>query len=86
MFFSAEDSFEYTLKRRLRKNGANLANIISIDIADERFQDIKFNSIFLERLIEKHRPALCIFDPIQAFVPPDIRMGDRNAMRSCMAY
>ena len=85
MFFSAEDSFEYTLKRRLRKNGANLANIISIDIADERFQDIKFNSIFLERLIEKHRPALCIFDPIQAFVPPDIRMGDRNAMRSCMA-
>lgn len=85
MFFSAEDSFEYTLKRRLRKNGANLANIFSIDIADERFQDIKFNSIFLERLIEKHRPALCIFDPIQAFVPPDIRMGDRNAMRSCMA-
>ena len=85
MFFSAEDSFEYTLKRRLRKNGANLANIFSIDIADDRFQDIKFNSVFLERLIEKHRPALCIFDPIQAFVPPDIRMGDRNAMRSCMA-
>lgn len=85
MFFSAEDSFEYTLKRRLRKNGANLANIFSIDIADERFQDIKFNGRFLERLIEKHRPALCIFDPIQAFVPPDIRMGDRNAMRSCLA-
>lgn len=85
MFFSAEDSFEYTLKRRLRKNGANLANIFSIDIADDRFQDIKFNSHFLERLIEKHRPALCIFDPIQAFVPPDIRMGDRNAMRSCMS-
>lgn len=85
MFFSAEDSFEYTLKRRLRKNGANLANIFSIDIADERFQDIKFNSRFLERLIEKHRPALCIFDPIQAFVPPDIRMGDRNAMRSCLS-
>ncbi len=85
MFFSAEDSFEYTLKRRLRKNGANLANIVSIDIADERFQEIKFNSGFLEQLLEKHRPVLCIFDPIQAFVPPDIRMGDRNAMRSCLA-
>ncbi len=72
MFFSAEDSFEYTLKCRLRKNGANLAKIFSIDIADERFQDIKFNSHFLERLIEKHRPALCIFNPIQAFVPPDM--------------
>ena len=85
MFFSAEDSFEYTLKRRLRENGANLSNILSIDIADERFQDIKFNSYFLEQLLEKYRPALCIFDPIQAFVPPDIRMGDRNAMRSCLA-
>lgn len=84
MFFSAEDSYEYTLKRRLRKNGAKLENILSIDIADERFQDLKFDSPFLGSLLEKHRPALCIFDPIQAFVPPDIRMGDRNAMRSCL--
>ncbi len=85
MFFSAEDSFEYTLKRRLRKNGAKLENIFSIDIADERFKDVKFNSPFLERLLDKYRPALCIFDPIQAFVPPDMRMGDRNAMRYCLA-
>lgn len=85
MFFSAEDSFEYTLKRRLRKNGAKLENILSIDIADERFQNIKFNSPFLEQLLAKYRPAFCIFDPIQAFVPPDIRMGDRNAMRNCLA-
>lgn len=85
IFFSAEDSFEYTLKRKLRKNGAILKNIFSIDIADDRFQDIKFNSPFLEQLLEKYRPALCIFDPIQAFVPPDIRMGDRNAMRNCLA-
>ncbi len=85
MFFSAEDSYEYTLKRRLRKNGANLANILSIDVADDRFQDVKFNSPYLERLLDYHRPALCVFDPIQAFVPPDIRMGDRNAMRSCLA-
>lgn len=85
MFFSSEDSFEYTLKRRLRKNGANLANIFSIDVADERFQEIKFNSLFLERLLDRRRPALCVFDPIQAFVPPDIRMGERNAMRSCLS-
>lgn len=85
MFFSAEDSFEYTLKRRLRKNGAKLENIFSIDIADERFKDVKFNSPFLEQLLDKYRPGLCIFDPIQAFVPPDIRMGDRNAMRSCLS-
>ena len=85
MFFSAEDSAEYTLKRRLRKNNANMKNILTIDIADERFQDVKFNNVFLEQLIDKYRPALCIFDPIQAFIPPEIRMGDRNAMRNCLA-
>lgn len=85
MFFSAEDSVEYVLKRRLRKNGANLDNILFIDIADDRFSEIKFNSSLLEQLLQKYRPALCIFDPIQAFVPDNIKMGDRNAMRSCMA-
>lgn len=85
MFFSGEDSAAYTLKRRLRKNGANLKNILSIDVADERFQDIKFDSPFLAALLNEYRPVLCIFDPIQAFVPPTIKMGDRNAMRSCLA-
>lgn len=84
MYFSAEDSSEYTLRRRLRKNGADLKNIVTIGIADERFREIKFDSPFLERLLDAHRPALCIFDPIQAFVPPDIKMGDRNAMRQCL--
>lgn len=85
VFFSAEDSYEYTLKRRLRKNGANLANILTIDIADDRFQYVKFNNAFLDQLLDHYRPTLCIFDPIQAFVPPDIHMGDRNAMRACLA-
>ena len=85
LFFSAEDSFEYTLKRRLRKNGARLENIFSIDIADDRFQKVKFNNHFLERLIERYRPALVIFDPIQAFIPPNINMAYRNAMRGCLA-
>lgn len=85
LFFSAEDSYKYTLRRKLRKNGANLRNIKTIDVADERFQDIKFDSPFLEALIDKHRPGLVVFDPVQAFVPPNIRMGERNAMRSCLA-
>lgn len=84
LFFSAEDSFEYTLKRRLRKNGANLANIFSISISDDRFQHIRFDSDFLENLIAKYRPILVIFDPLQAFVPPYVKMCDRNAMRTYM--
>lgn len=84
MFFSAEDSLKYTLARRLRKNGADLSRIISLDISDERFPSVKFNSPFLEQLLAEYRPELCIFDPIQSFVPPEIKMGDRNAMRQCL--
>ena len=85
VIFSSEDSVQYTLKRRLRKAGANLDNVMTLDIADERFSDIKFNSPFMEDLIKAHRPALCVFDPIQGFVPPELKMGDRNAMRDCLS-
>ena len=84
MFFSSEDSLEYTLKARLRKAGANLDNIYSANLRDERFSQIKFNSPLLKDLIKEVKPALVIFDPIQAFIPPDIQMGQRNAMRNCL--
>lgn len=84
LFFSSEDSIEYTLKARLRKAGANLENIFSVSLRDERFSQIKFNSQLLKDLIEQIKPALVIFDPIQAFIPPDIQMGQRNAMRNCL--
>ncbi len=84
MFFSSEDSLEYTLKARLRKAGANLDNIYSASLRDERFSQIKFNSPIRKDLIKEVKPALVIFDPIQAFIPPDIQMGQRNAMRNCL--
>ncbi len=84
LFFSSEDSAEYTLRSRLRKAGAALENIHSISLKDERFSEVKFDSPFLERLIEYYRPKLVIFDPIQSFIPPEIQMGQRNAMRSCL--
>ncbi len=84
IFFSSEDSLEYTLKARLRKAGANLDNIYSASLKDERFSQIKFNSSRLKELIKEVKPALVIFDPIQAFIPPDIQMGQRNAMRNCL--
>ena len=84
MFFSSEDSLEYTLKARLRKAGANLDNIFSVSLRDERFSKIKFNSSLLKDLVKEVKPALVIFDPIQAFIPPDIQMGQRNAMRNCL--
>lgn len=84
MFFSAEDSVEYVLIKRLKKNGANLDNLITIDIAKPTFKDIKFNSDYLVKLLERYRPSLCVFDPIQSFLPEQVRMSERNSMRNCM--
>lgn len=84
-YFSAEDTAEYTLKRKLRLYDADFQNIRTIPISDDRFLNLKFNSDFVRQLIAAGKPALCIFDPIEAFVPPDIHMGDRNAMRQCLA-
>ena len=84
LFFSSEDSLEYTLKARLRKAGANLDNIYSASLKDDRFSQIKFNSRLLKDLISEIKPALVIFDPLQAFIPSDIQMWQRNAMRNCL--
>ncbi len=39
----------------------------------------------MKQFISSFRLVLCVFDPVQGFVPPDINMGSRNAMRDCMA-
>ena len=75
----------YTLKARLRKAGANFNNIFSVDLKNERFSEIKFNSKLLKELIEQVKPALIVFDPLQAFIPVDMQMGQRNAMRACLS-
>lgn len=84
LIFSAEDTAKRTLVRRLRKNGANLNNIYIMDLSDERLKDIDFTSEVLEEYIKEYRPLLTVFDPIQAFIPENIRMSERNAMRKCL--
>lgn len=84
MFFSSEDSVEYTLKGRLVQNRAYIPNVMTLDLTDDRFAEVKFNSEFLENLLQEHRPNLVIFDPLQSFIPPEIKMGQRNEMRYCL--
>ena len=81
--FSAEDSWEYVLKRRLEANGADMDRISYMGANDERFVDLNFDGDLLKGIIETNRPDLVIYDPVQAFVPANLRMGDRNAMRKC---
>lgn len=84
LFFSSEDSVEYTLKKRLRLAGADLGNIYFLSLKDNRFSELKFDSSIVRDIIADYRPQLCIFDPLQSFVPPQFQMSQRNAMRASL--
>lgn len=87
-FLTTEDSVRKKLKKKLRLAGANMSNVITPDFLADKdgvLRDLKFGTNKMERFIKHFRPSLCVFDPVQGFVPPDINMGSRNAMRDCMA-
>ena len=84
MFFSSEDQIETVILKRLRLNGAKMRKIRTIALEDPKFDDLQFGSEKLEALIAKHRPVLCVFDPLQAFIDKKVKMADRNAMRQNM--
>lgn len=83
--FSAEDSWNYVLKQRLINNGADMDHIFYMSPNDARFTELNFNSELLQGIISTNSPGLIVFDPVQAFVPENLKMGDRNAMRKCFS-
>lgn len=83
--FSAEDSWNYVLKQRLMNNGADMDRILYMGPEDERFTELNFNGDLLKGIVETNKPDLVVYDPVQAFVPENLRMGDRNAMRKCFS-
>lgn len=88
LVLNSEESVRVVLKKRLRAADADEARIYTPDFAndpDGELQKVKFGTHELEAVISEIKPALCIFDPIQGFVPPGCVMGDRAAMRACMA-
>lgn len=87
-FFSTEDSVKKKLKRQLRQAGANEDNILTTDFSSgggDALRELKLGSDRLREVIANFRPALCVFDPIQGFLPSRVNMGSRNEMRDCMA-
>lgn len=83
LFFSAEDSWKYVLGQRLKNNGANMELIKYLPPSDPNFVDLNLNGELLEQFIAEQKPGLVLLDPIQSFIPENLRMGDRNAMRKC---
>ena len=83
-FFSAEDSIESVLLPKLKKAGANMNNIVTTGDGDT-LRRLKFGSQELAEVIRNQRPALCVFDPWQGFLPPLVNMGARNQVRDCLS-
>ncbi len=84
MFFSSEDSVSTVLKPRLEKAGADFRNITTVTLENRLFDQVKIGNPALESLLARVKPELCVFDPIQSFIPGNIRMAERNAMRQAL--
>ncbi len=88
-FFTTEESIEIVMKRKLREAGVDQKMVYTLDPQNDKAQEILrefyFDSNHLRTFIEHFKPVLCIFDPIQGFLPPDLQMGSRNAMRHCLS-
>ena len=87
-FFPTEDRVRKKLRRKLREAGAEAKNILTMDLSGDKegaLREFKFGSPMLAECIRRYRPALCVFDPIQGFIPPKVNMGSRNEMRDCLA-
>lgn len=88
LLMTTEDSISKKIKRKLRLAGANEKNIIALDVSADKsgaLRGVKFGSKAMSDVIRHCNPALCVFDPVQGFIPPEVNMGSRNAMRDCMA-
>lgn len=88
LLLTTEDSVSQKLKRKLRLLNANQMNIIAPDPSIDSngyLRDLKFGEPLLENVIKQYRPALCVMDPVQGYVPANVNMCSRNAMRDCMS-
>ncbi len=83
MYFSAEDPAEI-LKKKFEEYGAETDNIITVDYT--HMGGLTFASKDLEELIREYRPAICVFDPIQAFMPHGASMTSRQKSREALDH
>jgi len=84
MYFSKEDPTEEILKGKLREAGADQKRIRCFGLDDERLSKIWYGSLLLEKLVEKYKPDIVVFDTLQAFLPDGVDMAKRKDMRDAL--
>ena len=83
LYFSKEDSTSRRLKKALQRYEAFIPEIGTIDI--EYIAGLHYASPDLETFLDTRRPAICVFDPIQAFFPPGVSMTSRQSVRRVLS-
>lgn len=84
LYLSGEDSFEVTLRRRLRKAGADMTRVFTMNFTSQLDAGITTGSAALEQVIETYRPDLLVLDPLESFLDESVKMSERNAMRQSL--
>lgn len=84
MYFSAEDPTSQVIKRNLNRFGANIYRIHTLSMSDTNL--LTYDSKALEEMIASQRPAICVFDPVQAFYPDRANFTSRKDTRKALSY
>ena len=84
LYFSKEDSTATRLKEALDQYGSDTESIHTIEI--EHLHGFNYASQDLKDIIEEQRPAICIFDPVQAFYPGGASMSSRQQSREALDH
>jgi len=84
MYFSKEDPTEEILKGKLEAAGADQTKIRCFGLDDPRLNKIWYGSLLLEKLVEKYKPDIVVFDTLQAFLPEGVDMAKRKDMRDAL--
>ena len=84
MYFSKEDPTEQVLKHKLLVAGADQTKIRCFGLDDPRMNKIWYGSLLLEKLIEKYKPDIVVFDTLQTFLPDGVEMSKRKDMRDAL--
>ena len=84
IYFSKEDSTAKRLKKNFEMYDANMESIGTVDV--EHLAGFTYKSQDLDELIDRERPALVVFDPIQAFFPNGASMTSRQQSRQVLDH
>ncbi len=84
IYFSKEDSTSKRLKKNFRIYEANMENIGMVDVED--LAGFTVVSKDLDDLVKTEKPALVVFDPLQAFFPSGASMNSRQQSRQTLDH